>query len=73
MKKFTSAGVSKDPNGRLALRASNRDEGVYAKLLDKEGHKDVHIIVLKTPMTKDEARKYLKGLKAFQTPEILVR
>jgi hypothetical protein len=70
MKTFSAAGVSK-LNGKFALRATNREGDTYAALLKKEGHTDVHMVQLKHAMGKEEIRKYLPGLKAFQTTEIL--
>jgi len=70
MKTYTTAGVSKS-NGKFALRATNRADDTYATILTKEGHSDVKLVKLKTPMSKDEAKKYLTGLKHFQDPEIL--
>jgi hypothetical protein len=70
MKTFVTAGVSK-LNGNFALRATNREGNTYATILQKEGHTDVHLVALKEAMTKEDIRKYLPKLKAFQTPEIL--
>jgi hypothetical protein len=68
-KTFASAGVSK-LNGKFSLRCTNREAEVYADILNKEGHTDINILKLKSPMGKDEARKYLSGLKAFQDTAI---
>lgn len=70
MKTFKTAGVSK-LNGKFALRATNREGDTYKEILLKEGHTDVHMTHLKQAMGKDEARKYLAGLKAYQQPDIL--
>ncbi|MGZ4849825.1 MAG: hypothetical protein ACXV2C_00405 [Candidatus Bathyarchaeia archaeon] len=70
MKTFKSAGVSR-LNGKMSFRATNRDDPIYPNILKKDGHIDIHIVLLKTPMTKEDARKYLATLKYFQTPELL--
>lgn len=70
MKTFKTAGVSK-LNGKFALRATNREGDTYATILKKESHTDVHLVTLKHEMTKEEIRKYLPGLKAFQEPAII--
>jgi hypothetical protein len=70
MKTFNTAGVSK-LKGKLGLRGTNREGDTYANILKKDGHTDIHMVHLKHPMNKEEAKKYLAGLKAFQTPEIL--
>lgn len=70
MKTFKCAGVSKH-NGKMSFRATNRDNPIYPDLLKKEGHTDIHIVELKSPMTKEDARKYLQARKEFQTPEIM--
>lgn len=69
-KTFGSAGVSK-LSGKYSLRCTNREAAVYADILHKEGHEGVNIIKLKHEMSKDEARKYLSGLKAFQDTAVL--
>jgi hypothetical protein len=69
-KTFASAGVSK-LSGKYSLRCTNREAEVYADILHKEGHEGINIIKLKHEMSKDEARKYLSGLKAFSDKAVL--
>ena len=53
---FTFAGVSRK-HSDLRLRTSNRAE--YVDILLKEGHTDVDIVSLPSPMTKDAAVLHL--------------
>lgn len=53
---FTFAGVSRK-HSDLRLRTSNRPE--YVDILIKEGHTDVDIISLPSPMSKDDAVLHL--------------
>lgn len=69
MRTFKCAGVSR-LNGKMTFRATNRENSVYTEILKKDGHIDVHLVELKTPMTKEDARKNLLGRKEFQTAEI---
>jgi hypothetical protein len=68
MRKFRFAGVSK-VDGRIALRASNRD--AYADILKRDKNTAINIIKLDKPMTKDQIREHLARRKAFQSPAIL--
>jgi len=55
-KSFTHAGVSK-LDGEFKVRFAN--DALRVKVLAKNGHKDIDIIELKTPMTKEDAIAYL--------------
>ena len=55
-KSFTHAGVSR-LNGEFKVRFAN--DALRVKVLAKNGHKDIDIIELKHPMTKEEAVAYL--------------
>lgn len=56
MNLFSHAGVSRQ-NGSLKVRFAN--DALRVKVLAKNGHKDIDIVELKTPMTKEGAVKYL--------------
>ena len=55
-KSFTHAGVSK-LDGEFKVRFAN--DALRTKVLIKNGHTDIDIIELKTPMTKEDAVAYL--------------
>ncbi len=55
-KSFTHAGVSR-LNGDMKVRFAN--DALRTKVLVKNGHKDIDIVELKHPMTKEEAVQYL--------------
>ena len=55
-KSFTHAGVSR-LNGEFKVRFAN--DALRVKVLAKNGHKDIDIIELKHPMSKEEAVAYL--------------
>lgn len=55
-KSFTHAGVSK-LDGEFKVRFAN--DALRVKVLAKNGHKDIDIIELKHPMTKEDAVAYL--------------
>lgn len=55
-KSFTHAGVSR-LNGEFKVRFAN--DQMRVKVLAKNGHKDIDILELKHPMTKEEAVAYL--------------
>ncbi len=55
-KSFTHAGVSR-LNGEFKVRFAN--DQMRVKVLAKNGHKDIDIIELKHPMTKEEAVAFL--------------
>jgi len=59
MSKFTHAGVSKQ-NGEFKVRFCN--DAMRVKVLRKNGHKDIDIIELKNPMTKEDAVAYLLSI-----------
>ena len=69
MSLYTHAGVSKQ-NGEFKVRFAN--DALRVKVLAKNGHKDIDIVELKTPMTKEDAVAYLfsidfaNGNKAVQ-------
>jgi hypothetical protein len=56
MSNFSHAGVSRY-NGEMKVRFAN--DSLRVKVLAKHGHKDIDLIELKHPMTKDEAIKFL--------------
>lgn len=56
MTSFTHAGVSKH-NGEFKVRFAN--DSLRVKVLAKNGHKDIDIVELKVPMTKEDAVAYL--------------
>jgi len=56
MSTFKFAGVS-TLNGKIKARFAN--DQMRVKVLAKNGHKDIDIIELKHPMTKDEAVAFL--------------
>lgn len=66
---FTHAGVSK-LNGEFKVRFCN--DALRVKVLAKNGHKDIDIVELKHPMTKEDAVAFLmkidfaNGNKAVQ-------
>ena len=55
-KSFTHAGVSR-LNGEFKVRFAN--DALRVKVLAKNGHKDIDIVELKHPMSKEEAVQYL--------------
>jgi len=55
-KSFTHAGVSK-LDGEFKVRFAN--DSLRVKVLAKNGHKDIDIVELKHPMTKEDAVAYL--------------
>jgi hypothetical protein len=69
MSLYSHAGVSK-LNGEFKVRFAN--DALRVKVLAKNGHKDIDIIELKTPMTKEDAVALLlsidfaNGNKAIQ-------
>lgn len=58
-KSFTHAGVSR-LNGEFKVRFAN--DALRVKVLAKNGHKDIDIVELKHPMTKEEAVAYLVSI-----------
>jgi hypothetical protein len=56
MSSYSHAGVSK-LNGEFKVRFAN--DALRVKVLAKNGHKDIDIIELKNPMTKEDAVAYL--------------
>ena len=58
-KSFSHAGVSK-LNGKFKVRYCN--DALRTKVLQKNGHKDIDIIELKHPMTKEEVVSYLLSI-----------
>lgn len=58
-KTFTHAGVS-SLKGQFKVRFAS--DALRVKVLAKNGHKDIDIIELKTPMTKEEAVSYLLSM-----------
>lgn len=59
MSTFTHAGVSR-LNGEMKVRFAN--DQMRIKVLAKNGHKDIDLVELKHPMTKDEAVAYLVSI-----------
>jgi hypothetical protein len=58
-KLYTHAGVSK-LNGQFKVRFAN--DALRTKVLIKNGHTDIDIVELKTPMTKEDAVAYLLSI-----------
>lgn len=58
-KSFTHAGVSR-LNGEFKVRFAN--DALRVKVLAKNGHKDIDIVELKHPMSKEEAVAYLVSI-----------
>lgn len=56
MNTFTHAGVSRQ-NGEFKVRFAN--DALRVKVLAKNGHKDIDIIELRHPMTKEDAVAFL--------------
>jgi len=59
MNLFTHAGVSKQ-NGEFKVRFAN--DALRVKVLAKNGHKDIDILELKQPMTKEDAVAFLLSI-----------
>ena len=59
MSTFTHAGVSR-LNGEMKVRFCN--DALRVKVLAKNGHKDIDIIELKTPMSKEDAVAFLLSI-----------
>lgn len=58
-KSFTHAGVSR-LNGEFKVRFCN--DALRVKVLAKNGHKDIDIVELKHPMSKEDAVAYLMSI-----------
>lgn len=56
MNTFTHAGVSRH-NGEFKVRFAN--DALRVKVLAKNGHKDIDIVELRNPMTKEDAVAFL--------------
>lgn len=56
---YSHAGVSKQ-NGTFKARFCN--DGLRVKVLAKNGHKDIDIVELREPMTKEAALAYLLSI-----------
>ena len=59
MSVFTHAGVSRQ-NGEFKVRFCN--DALRVKVLAKNGHKDIDIVELREPMTKEAAVAYLMSI-----------
>ena len=59
MSSFSHAGVSR-LNGEFKVRFAN--DAMRVKVLAKNGHKDIDIVELKHPMTKEDAVAYLLSI-----------
>lgn len=59
MSSFSHAGVSR-LNGEFKVRFAN--DQMRVKVLAKNGHKDIDIVELKHPMTKEDAVAYLLSI-----------
>ena len=60
MTQFTVAGTSKLPNGSTKVRFAN--DMTRVKVLVKGGHKDIDLIELPRPMTKEEIVCYMLSI-----------
>ncbi len=58
-KTFSHAGVSR-LNGKFKVRFCN--DALRTKVLQKNGHKDIDIVELKHPMTKEDVVAYLLSI-----------
>jgi hypothetical protein len=56
---FSHAGVSRQ-NGKMKVRFCN--DALRVKVLAKNGHKDIDIIEMRNPMTKEDAVAYLLSI-----------
>ena len=56
---YSHAGVSRQ-NGDMKVRFAN--DALRVKVLAKNGHKDIDIVELKTPLTKEAAVAYLLSI-----------
>ena len=56
---YSHAGVSRQ-NGDMKVRFAN--DGLRVKVLQKNGHKDIDIVELREPMTKEAAVAYLLSI-----------
>ena len=63
MTTFSHAGVSR-LNGRIKVRFAN--DALRVKVLAKGGHKDIDIVELKYPMTKEQAVDYLLEIRFYE-------
>ena len=59
MNTFTHAGVSR-LNGEFKVRFCN--DALRVKVLAKNGHKDIDIVELRNPMTKEDAVEFLLSI-----------
>jgi len=59
MSNFTHAGVSR-LNGKFKVRFCN--DALRQKVLIKNGHTDIDIVEMKTPMSKEDAVAYLLSI-----------
>ena len=59
MSVFAFAGVS-TLNGKMKVRFAN--DQMRVKILQKNGHKDIDIVQLKTPMSNEDAVAYLLSI-----------
>lgn len=59
MNLYSHAGVSKH-NGEFKVRFAN--DSLRVKVLAKNGHKDIDIVQLKNPMTKEDAVAFLVSI-----------
>ena len=69
MSVFTHAGVS-SLNGKMKVRFAN--DQMRVKVLAKNGHKDIDIVPLKNPMSKEDAVAYLLSID-FDNGNAVVR
>ena len=59
MKTFTIAGTS-NLNGVTKLRVANGSLKHRVNVLSRDGHTEINLTELPSPMTRDEARQFLK-------------
>ena len=64
---FNVTGIS-TLNGKTKVRFAN-DLVSRVKILVKEGHANINLIELPSPLTKAECVKHLKTTDLYQTPE----
>lgn len=64
---FKVTGIS-TLNGKTKVRFAN-DLVSRVKMLIKDGHDDINLVELESPLSKLDCIKYLKGTELYQTPK----
>ncbi len=63
-KTFTVAGVSTSDKGEDKIRFAN--DPMRVKVLDKNGHTNITLVELPSPMSKEDAVAFLRNMSEFQ-------